>query len=53
MQVNEKLAVEHGLKVEEYKLICELLKRTPNLTGLAYFQPCGTSIARINLLDFI
>ena len=38
MQVNEKLAVEHGLKVEEYKLICELLKRTPNLTELGIFS---------------
>ena len=27
MLVNEKIAIEHGLKTEEYKKICELLKR--------------------------
>ena len=32
MLVNEKIATEHGLKKEEYKKICDLLKRTPNLT---------------------
>ncbi len=26
MLVDEKIAVEHGLKKEEYKKICELLK---------------------------
>ena len=28
MLVNEKVAIEHGLKTDEYKKICELLKRT-------------------------
>ena len=26
MLVNEKVAVEHGLKADEYKKICDLLK---------------------------
>ena len=30
MLVNEKVAIDHGLKTDEYKKICELLKRTPN-----------------------
>ena len=30
MKVNEKIAVDHGLKKEEYKKICEMLKRVPN-----------------------
>ena len=29
MLVNEKIAIEHGLKSDEYKKICKLLKRTP------------------------
>jgi len=28
MLVNEKIAIEHGLKSDEYKKICKLLKRT-------------------------
>ena len=31
-KVNEKIAIEHGLKKEEFKKICDLLKRTPNIT---------------------
>ena len=54
MQVNEKLAVEHGLKVEEYKLICELLKRTPNFTELGIFsamwnEHCSYKSSRLHL----
>ena len=26
MEVNEQIAIDHGLKSEEYKKICELLK---------------------------
>ena len=29
MEVNEKIAIEHGLKKDEYKKICDLLKRIP------------------------
>ena len=28
MEVNENIALEHGLNKPEYKKICELLKRT-------------------------
>ena len=38
MQVTEVLAIEHGLKKEEFSKICDLLKRTPNLTELAIFS---------------
>ena len=38
MLVNEKVAIDHGLKADEYKKICELLKRTPNLTELGIFS---------------
>ena len=38
MQVTEKIAVDHGLKKEEFAKICELLKRVPNMTELALFS---------------
>ena len=38
MIVNEQVAIDHGLKKEEFKKICELLKRTPNITELAIFS---------------
>ncbi len=38
MEVTEAVAVDHGLKKEEFSKICELLKRTPNLTELAIFS---------------
>ena len=38
MQVTEKIAVDHGLKKEEFAKICELLKRVPNITELALFS---------------
>ena len=38
MIVNEKIAVDHGLKKEEYKKICDLLKRVPNITELGIFS---------------
>ena len=38
MKVNEKIAVDHGLKKEEYKKICEMLKRVPNITELGIFS---------------
>ena len=38
MKVNEKIAVEHGLKPDEYQKICDLLKRVPNLTELGIFS---------------
>ena len=38
MEVNESVAIDHGLKKEEFDKICELLKRTPNITELAIFS---------------
>ncbi len=38
MQVTQAIAIDHGLKKEEFSKICDLLKRTPNLTELAIFS---------------
>jgi len=38
MKVTEKVAIEHGLKKEEFSKVCELLKRIPNITELAIFS---------------
>tara|TARA_B100001123_G_scaffold339281_1_gene384222 strand:- start:796 stop:2985 length:2190 start_codon:yes stop_codon:yes gene_type:complete len=38
MKVNEKVAIDHGLKKEEFNKICDLLKRVPNITELAIFS---------------
>ena len=38
MEVTESVAIDHGLKKEEFDKICELLKRTPNITELAIFS---------------
>tara|TARA_B100001121_G_scaffold162235_1_gene141646 strand:+ start:98 stop:2287 length:2190 start_codon:yes stop_codon:yes gene_type:complete len=54
MSVNEKVAIDHGLKADEYKKICDLLKRTPNLTELGIFsamwnEHCSYKSSRIHL----
>ncbi len=54
MLVNEKIATDHGLKVDEYKKICDLLKRTPNLTELGIFsamwnEHCSYKSSRLHL----
>ena len=38
MEVTENIALEHGLKKDEYKNICNLLTRVPNITELAIFS---------------
>ena len=38
IEVNEKIAIDHGLKKDEYKKICQLLKRNPNITELGIFS---------------
>ena len=51
----KKIAIEHGLKSDEYKKICKLLKRTPNITELGiYFsamwnEHCSYKSSRIHL----
>ncbi len=54
MKVTESVAIDHGLKKEEFKKICELLNRTPNLTELAIFsamwnEHCSYKSSRIHL----
>jgi len=38
MLVTEKVAVDHGLNKEEFKKICDSLKRIPNITELGIFS---------------
>ena len=54
MLVNEKIAIDHGLKADEYKKICDLLKRKPNFTELGIFsamwnEHCSYKSSRIHL----
>jgi phosphoribosylformylglycinamidine synthase subunit PurL len=54
MLVNEKVAIEHGLKPQEYKKICDLLKRIPNITELGIFsamwnEHCSYKSSRLHL----
>jgi len=54
MLVNEKVAIEHGLKADEYKKICKLLKRIPNITELGIFsamwnEHCSYKSSRLHL----
>ena len=54
MIVNEQVALDHGLKKDEYAKICELLKRTPNITELGIFsamwnEHCSYKSSRLHL----
>ena len=54
MIVNEQVAVDHGLKKDEYAKICELLKRAPNITELGIFsamwnEHCSYKSSRLHL----
>ena len=54
MIVNEQIAIDHGLKKDEYKKICELLKRIPNITELGIFsamwnEHCSYKSSRFHL----
>ncbi len=54
MEVNEKVAIDHGLKSDEFKKICDLLNRTPNLTELGIFsamwnEHCSYKSSRLHL----
>jgi len=54
MIVNEQIAIDHGLKKDEYKKICILLKRTPNITELGIFsamwnEHCSYKSSRFHL----
>ena len=52
--VNEQVAIDHGLKKDEYTKICELLDRTPNITELGIFsamwnEHCSYKSSRLHL----
>ncbi|WP_435152039.1 phosphoribosylformylglycinamidine synthase subunit PurL [Candidatus Pelagibacter bacterium nBUS_44] len=54
MIVNEQVAIDHGLKKDEYAKICEQLKRTPNITELGIFsamwnEHCSYKSSRLHL----
>ena len=54
MEINSQIAIEHGLKKEEFEKICSLLKRKPNLTELGIFsamwnEHCSYKSSRIHL----
>ncbi|MDC1159827.1 phosphoribosylformylglycinamidine synthase subunit PurL [Candidatus Pelagibacter sp.] len=54
MLVNEQIAIDHGLKKDEYKKICDLLKRIPNITELGIFsamwnEHCSYKSSRFHL----
>ncbi|MDB3885717.1 phosphoribosylformylglycinamidine synthase subunit PurL [Candidatus Pelagibacter sp.] len=54
MIVNEQIATDHGLKKDEYKKICNLLKRVPNITELGIFsamwnEHCSYKSSRFHL----
>jgi phosphoribosylformylglycinamidine synthase len=54
MIVNEQVAIDHGLKKDEYAKICELLSRTPNITELGIFsamwnEHCSYKSSRLHL----
>ena len=54
MMVSEQVAIDHGLKKDEYKKICELLKRVPNITELGIFsamwnEHCSYKSSRFHL----
>ena len=52
--VNEKIALDHGLKKTEFKEICNLLNRIPNITELGLFsamwnEHCSYKSSKIHL----
>ena len=51
--VNEKIAIDHGLKKNEFKEICNLLKRVPNITELGLFSAMWNEHCSYNHQKFI
>ncbi len=54
MIVNEQIALDHGLKKDEYSKICKLLNRIPNITELGIFsamwnEHCSYKSSRLHL----
>ena len=54
MIVNEQVAIDHGLKKDEYaQIFVNFLKELQILLNLAFFLQCGMNIVPINHQDFI
>ena len=54
MEVNSQIAEQHGLTLDEYKKICEQLKRVPNIVELGIFsamwnEHCSYKSSKIHL----
>jgi phosphoribosylformylglycinamidine synthase II len=54
MIVNEQVAIDHGLKKNEFAKICKLLNRVPNITELGIFsamwnEHCSYKSSRLHL----
>ena len=54
MIVNEQVAIDHGLKKDEYAKLCELLTRPPTLPALGIFsamwnEHCSYKSSRLHL----
>ena len=45
LEITPEIVKEHGLTVEEFRRILDLIGRTPNMTELGIFSVMGASIA--------
>ena len=52
MEVNEQIALDHGLKSEEYKKFVSYLRELQILLNLEFFPLCGMNIVHISRHDF-
>ena len=58
MQITEKIIEKHGLNIEEFKKIKQLLKREPNFLELGIFsamwnEHCSYKSSRIHLKNYL
>ena len=51
IEVNKKIAEEHGLTSEEYDKICSLLKKTPNLEAAILRDARGDEMLEVAIKD--
>ena len=52
MEVNEQIAIDHGLKSDEYKKFVSYSKELQILLNLEFFPLCGMNIVHISRHDF-
>ena len=52
MIVNEQVAIDHGLKKDEYAKIVNYWIEHQTLQNLEFSQQCGMNIVHINHQDF-